>query len=1127
MGKLNRARSAMLIGVLAVVTTIANASAVSAAPRLVVFGKSVDDSTLVTSYRLDIFADGANPATATRVAWSDLGKPTADANGDITVDRQTFFTGLAPAAYVATVSAVGPGGEGRGGAVNFTTIAAPLPTVTFIVSPTTIVSGQATILSWNSANALSVAINQGIGTVAASGTRSVSPTATTTYTLTATNAAGSVTATALVTVTRTAPTITWTTPATIIYGTALGAAQLNATASTAGTMAYTPPAGTVLTAGGSQALSVTFTPTNTAAYNPATKTVPITVSKATPIITWPTPLAIESGTPLTATQLNATAGVAGTFVYSPANGTVLGVGVSQTLSVAFTPTSTANYNIAAGSVSMMVTTATAAGGNTPGRANSYDDAWQGGADGWVANARAILAGATNQTPGLVFWIGDSLTRDSALGAWAQHGAGKTAEDQAITDWMHAGLSPQGISSLDGFALATLYLCSARSFTVGDGWDAADFMGSSMPPDTNPSTARLKLQDCASYPNALNLSTMLAGLPPGQFAIPEVTFVAGTPGVFTDLQRMVDLMIANHVVPIIVTYTYSADASLNQQIESYNTALVQYAQSKKLPLIDLNREMLARLPLAQWSGRFLAAGGVYTAGTTQFPASSDPYASGGSAATHTTGLALTYDGYGLKGWLGVQKMKEIKGLVIDDAAATLSSVAVSNLTSAAATITWTTSVAASSRVDYGATSGYGASATDASLAIAHSLSLTGLLSSTSYHYKVTSQPGTGAPLTSADLVFTTAVAPLTVTNTTASNIMPNSATVSWTTNIPSSSRVDYGVTTAYGASLVNATLVTAHGLGMTGLIPATTYHYKVTSQGTTGNPLSSGDFTLTTVNVRDTVAPTVSTTAPSGGSGGVASTVTVNATFSEAMNAATITAASFVLRNAAGATVTAPVNYNATTRVATLTPSASLNASTTYTATIGSGSAGVKDAAGNALAANFVWSFTTAATTGPATLSIWSAAATPAAVETGDVNSLELGLQFGSEVAGKVTGVRFYKGITTTGTHTGTLWSGTGVQLATATFTGETASGWQTVTFSTPVSIKANTVYVVSYHTSVGNYANTRSQFATAGVDNAPLHAPATGIITGGNGVYIYGARAFPNKTYQATNYWVDVLFIVQ
>jgi hypothetical protein len=98
-----------------------------------------------------------------------------------------------------------------------------------------------------------------------------------------------------------------------------------------------------------------------------------------------------------------------------------------------------------------------------------------------------------------------------------------------------------------------------------------------------------------------------------------------------------------------------------------------------------------------------------------------------------------------------------------------------------------------------------------------------------------------------------------------------------------------------------------------------------------------------------------------------------------------------------------------------------------------------------------------------------------------------------------------------------------VKLATATFTGETATGWQKLTFATPVAIAANTVYVVSYHTNVGNYAYSSAYFAYRGVDNPPLHALATGV-SGGNGVYRYGASAFPTATYNATNYWVDVVF---
>jgi hypothetical protein len=98
-------------------------------------------------------------------------------------------------------------------------------------------------------------------------------------------------------------------------------------------------------------------------------------------------------------------------------------------------------------------------------------------------------------------------------------------------------------------------------------------------------------------------------------------------------------------------------------------------------------------------------------------------------------------------------------------------------------------------------------------------------------------------------------------------------------------------------------------------------------------------------------------------------------------------------------------------------------------------------------------------------------------------------------------------------------------LATVTFTGETSSGWQRANFSAPVPITANTTYIVSYHTNTGRYAVDAGYFWSRSVDTAPLHAPSSAA-AGGNGVYRYGATsAFPNQTYNATNYWVDVLFV--
>ena len=220
-------------------------------------------------------------------------------------------------------------------------------------------------------------------------------------------------------------------------------------------------------------------------------------------------------------------------------------------------------------------------------------------------------------------------------------------------------------------------------------------------------------------------------------------------------------------------------------------------------------------------------------------------------------------------------------------------------------------------------------------------------------------------------------------------------------------------------------------------------------------------------------------------------------------------------------MTASVSYNAPARVATLTPSALLRASTRYTVTVKGGSTGVKDLAGNALVSDSTWAFTTGATT---SVTIWSASAAPAAFATNDSSAVELGLKFRSDVAGHVTGVRFYKGSTTTGTHTATLWSNSGTKLATATFSGETATGWQQVNFATPVAIAAGTVYVVSYHTNVGNYPYTSLYFASNGVDRSPLHG-LSNTAGAGNGVFRYGATpAFPTSTFNSSNYWVDVVF---
>jgi hypothetical protein len=139
--------------------------------------------------------------------------------------------------------------------------------------------------------------------------------------------------------------------------------------------------------------------------------------------------------------------------------------------------------------------------------------------------------------------------------------------------------------------------------------------------------------------------------------------------------------------------------------------------------------------------------------------------------------------------------------------------------------------------------------------------------------------------------------------------------------------------------------------------------------------------------------------------------------------------------------------------------------------------------------------------------------------------VEVGLKFRSDKGGLITDVRFYKGgAANAGPHVGHLWTSTGTLLGSVTFTDESDIGWQQAFFQTPVTITANTTYVVSYFAPAGNYAADVGFFTSLGVDNAPLHA-LSDPDAGGNGVFNDSpSGGFPSQSFNATNYWVDVVF---
>ncbi len=366
-----------------------------------------------------------------------------------------------------------------------------------------------------------------------------------------------------------------------------------------------------------------------------------------------------------------------------------------------------------------------------------------------------------------------------------------------------------------------------------------------------------------------------------------------------------------------------------------------------------------------------------------------------------------------------------------------------------------------------------------------------------------------------------------TNFTATAVGTTQINLTWTAATDNVGVTGYEVERCQGTGCANFVRIgtpTGTAFSDTGLTAGTIYRYRVRAADAVPNFSGYSNTASATTQTTDTTAPTVTLTSPGNGTTGVSTGTTVTATFSEAMDQLTITGSTFELRDSVNALVPATVSYNANT--ATLTPTSALAASTAYTATVKGGATDprVKDVAGNALAANHTWSFTTATAATCTGNTIWPATAVPAVAADPDTSAVELGVKFRSDVNGTACGVRFYKGSTNTGTHVGKLWSSGGTLLAQATFTNETASGWQQVNFSSPVAITANTVYVVSYHAPNGHYALNEGGFTTTGVDTPPLHALQNGV-SGGNGVYLYGAGGFPTNTFASSNYWVDVVFI--
>jgi hypothetical protein len=351
---------------------------------------------------------------------------------------------------------------------------------------------------------------------------------------------------------------------------------------------------------------------------------------------------------------------------------------------------------------------------------------------------------------------------------------------------------------------------------------------------------------------------------------------------------------------------------------------------------------------------------------------------------------------------------------------------------------------------------------------------------------------------ADVIFDTQPPPNVLPVLT--NPGPQNGAVGTPVNLQLAASDANGDSLSYSASGLPAGLTLNSTTGLISGTPTTVGGGTVTvtvNDGRGGSDSESFNWTITPPNV----APVLSAPAAQSGSVGTAVSLQLAATDGNGD----------------------PLTYSASGLPAGLTVGTTTGLISGTPQTVGSGpvTVTVNDGRGGSDSETFTWTvFVNTGQSCPCT--IWNPTVIPSGPPSTDSAAVELGVRFRSSVNGYITGIRFYKGVSSTGTHTGSLWSATGTRLATVTFTNESASGWQEARFAIPVAITANTVYVASYFSPQGNWYGSRDYFATTGVWSGPLYVLRDG--EGGNGVYAYGAVQFPNSSYQATNYWADLIF---
>lgn len=180
--------------------------------------------------------------------------------------------------------------------------------------------------------------------------------------------------------------------------------------------------------------------------------------------------------------------------------------------------------------------------------------------------------------------------------------------------------------------------------------------------------------------------------------------------------------------------------------------------------------------------------------------------------------------------------------------TISSIGVDSITTATARVYWTTNEISTSQIEYGPSMDYGfLTPLDPILNKDHSMVLTDLSENTLYHLKVRSVDESGNEVISSDVHFSTVSSSAVISGISPHEITSTSLHISWVTNEPTDSQIEYGTTTSYGLmTTLDTSLITEHEQFITNLSAGTTHHLRIYARDSDGNLAISNNYVFTTL-----------------------------------------------------------------------------------------------------------------------------------------------------------------------------------------------------------------------------------------------------------------------------------------